>query len=176
MLDVEHADDVARASICRRGCAGRPRTRVACCVWLIDRDRKSPGLKHSRASSGKTAIKRGNSPGVPRCSAAIRQWHAAGSVVAIYSCGSSWFSAVLRDDEYRDLTPLIAWFFDTAVGAKVDGESYARIAAALSQAPGEVRFISDVTRELAAARAAGLEVRLAPCVLATRVKTTSIST
>ena len=44
---------------------------------------------------------------------------------------------------------------------KSDVASYTRIAAALSQAPGEVRFISDVTRELAAARAAGLEVRLA---------------
>lgn len=38
--------------------------------------------------------------------------------------------------------------------------SYARIARAMGRAPGEVLFLSDVTAELDAARAAGMETTL----------------
>jgi enolase-phosphatase E1 len=46
------------------------------------------------------------------------------------------------------------------VGPKIAAESYGRIAEALDSKPAEILFVSDVTAELAAARAAGCETRL----------------
>ena len=59
-----------------------------------------------------------------------------------------------------DLTPLFTAFFDTAVGQKVSASSYAQIAEALGRSQAEILFVSDITRELAAARAAGLHALL----------------
>jgi enolase-phosphatase E1 len=58
------------------------------------------------------------------------------------------------------LTPLIAGYFDTRTGVKTASASYAAIAAAMNVRPDETLFLSDVVRELDAAREAGLETRL----------------
>ena len=46
------------------------------------------------------------------------------------------------------------------MGSKTDAHSYQKIASAVSKRPSEILFISDVTAELDAARAAGLETVL----------------
>ena len=56
--------------------------------------------------------------------------------------------------------PLSTGFFDTGVGAKISPASYEHIAGALGQPASRVLFVSDVTRELDAARAAGMQVLL----------------
>ena len=60
-----------------------------------------------------------------------------------------------------DLTPFISRYFDTAVGAKRESASYARIAAGIGHEPRDVTFVSDVSAELDAARAAGMDTILA---------------
>jgi enolase-phosphatase E1 len=93
----------------------------------------------------------------PDVAGCLRAWAAAGVTLAVYSSGSV---EAQRDlfghSEAGDLTPLLAGFFDTRIGAKREAASYAAIAAALRQPPGEILFLSDVAEELDAARTAGL--------------------
>ena len=51
-------------------------------------------------------------------------------------------------------------YFDTGVGAKGEAGSYRRIAEAVAVTPSRVLFISDVTKELDAAREAGMQTLL----------------
>jgi enolase-phosphatase E1 len=53
----------------------------------------------------------------------------------------------------------VNYYFDTTTGAKSDAASYERIATALSVPVRSVLFVSDVTRELDAARRAGMQTR-----------------
>jgi enolase-phosphatase E1 len=55
---------------------------------------------------------------------------------------------------------LISAYFDTRTGPKQASASYTAIAAAMNAEPGEVLFLSDVVRELDAAREAGCQTRL----------------
>jgi len=131
--------------------------------WLMDRDRKSPGLKLLQGEIWERGYKAGQLRGeiygdVPP---ALRKWREAGIDIAIYSSGSELAQRRLfASTPHGDLTPLIRGFFDTAVGAKGDPDSYHRIASALAREPREIIFVSDVVTELAAAREAGLAVVL----------------
>jgi len=126
--------------------------------WLMDRDRKSPGLKDLQGLIWEDGYNAGLLHGavwedVPR---AIGRWRASGLRVAIYSSGSELAQRLLfRSTPYGDLTTDIDAFFDTRMGGKLMAESYVRIARALSTSPAGVCFVSDVTGELKAARAAG---------------------
>jgi enolase-phosphatase E1 len=131
--------------------------------WLMDRDRKSPGLKLLQGEIWEEGYRSGELRGVvfDDVAPAIRRWHDAGLRVAIYSSGSELAQRRLFESTAAgDLTPLLAGFFDTRVGAKVESASYARIASALGVTPSTMLFVSDLTRELAAAREAGLQVVL----------------
>lgn len=131
--------------------------------WLMDRDRKSPGLKQLQGIVWEEGYRAGQLKGevfddVP---GAIRRWRDAGLTVAIYSSGSQLAQRRLfGSTPHGDLTPLISGFFDTAVGPKIDPASYGHIAAALTCETRQILFLSDVVAELTAARAAGCDTRL----------------
>ena len=59
-----------------------------------------------------------------------------------------------------DLTKWINEYFDTTTGPKNDPASYERIAALFGMPAADILFISDVTRELDAARGAGMQTLL----------------
>jgi enolase-phosphatase E1 len=81
--------------------------------------------------------------------------------VAIYSSGSVEAQKLLfGHTNFGDLRPLIAGYFDTRTGPKMESASYAAIAKAIGVAPGEAIFFSDSVKELDAAREAGMETRL----------------
>ena len=152
-------------------------------TWLMDRDRKSPGLKELQGQIWEAGYQAGVLHGqvFPDVPAAIRRWRALGLAVAIYSSGSVLAQRRLFESTREgDLTPLFSGFFDTAVGAKVSAGSYTTIAARLNCAPRQVLFISDVTAELRAARDAGMQVllsiRLGTAVSRTRTSTERIAT
>lgn len=92
-------------------------------------------------------------PFFPDVIPALRAWHAAGRRLFIYSSGSAaaqraWFGHTPEGD----LGPLIDGYFDTQnAGPKREPGSYEAIAAVT----GHGTFLSDVTAELDAARAAG---------------------
>jgi len=91
----------------------------------------------------------------------MRQWHADGGDIAIYSSGSVLAQKLLfRHSEAGDLNPLLSAYFDTAVGAKQAMESYLNIIDAVEVDAAEITFCSDVIAELDAAHQAGLRTVL----------------
>jgi enolase-phosphatase E1 len=130
---------------------------------LMDRDSKSPGLKTLQGLIWKGGYESGDLHGevfedVPP---SLRRWRHAGLRIAIYSSGSVLAQRLLfSSTPHGDLTPDLDGHFDTAVGAKRESASYGRIASALGVEPGCVLFLSDVSAELEAARAAGCQTAL----------------
>jgi enolase-phosphatase E1 len=88
----------------------------------------------------------------------LRHWRGRGLRLNVYSSGSAAAQKLLFGHSLAgDLTPLFEGYFDTAVGAKTEAESYARIAAALGLDAWAILFLSDTAAEIAAARAAGMQ-------------------
>lgn len=93
-------------------------------------------------------------PDVAPC---LREWHAAGVALAVYSSGSVGAQKLLfGHSEAGDLLPLFSGFYDTKVGGKRDATAYAAIAGQAGHRPAQILFLSDVAEELDAAAASGL--------------------
>jgi enolase-phosphatase E1 len=136
---------------------------VAYVNWLIDRDRKSPGLK---SLQGKI-WKQGYVDGILKAqifadvAPAFERWRCAGLQISIFSSGSVLAQKLLfAHTEAGNLTGFIGSYFDTTVGSKTDVQSYRQIAASLDLPASEVLFISDVVVELDAASGAGMQTLL----------------
>jgi len=132
--------------------------------WLIDRDRKSTGLK---SLQGKI-WREGYEAGVLKAQVfddvrpAFERWKEANLPISIFSSGSALAQQLLfAHTEDGDLTPFITNYFDTSVGAKGEAKSYRCIAEVLNLRPAEILFVSDIVTELEAAREAGMQTRLA---------------
>jgi enolase-phosphatase E1 len=81
--------------------------------------------------------------------------------VGIVSSGSVLAQQLLiRHSSAGDLTGFLRWHFDTRVGAKVDPDSYRRIAKSVGTPAEAFLLLSDVKNELDAAHAAGMQVSL----------------
>jgi len=131
--------------------------------WLMDKDRKSTALKALQGRIWEEGYRRGELVGevfadVPR---ALARWHAQHLQIGIFSSGSVLAQRLLfRHSSAGDLTPFLQWYFDTSTGAKADSDSYRRIAMAMEMPPEAIVFVSDVVRELDAARGVGMHTRL----------------
>ena len=136
---------------------------VAYVSWLIDRDRKSTGLKSLQGKIWRQGYLDGTlkSQIFADLAPALERWRRAGLKISIFSSGSAPAQKLLfAHTEAGDLTGFISNYFDTTVGSKTDVQSYRQIAAALDLAASEVLFISDVVAELAAASGAGMQTLL----------------
>jgi len=131
-------------------------------LWLMDRDRKSTALKSLQGKIWKAGFESGELKGTffPDVPPALERWSKIARV-AIYSSGSVEAQQLLFSHSTAgDLTPLLSGYFDTRTGAKTASASYAAIAETMQVATGEILFLSDVVRELDAAREAGCRTRL----------------
>lgn len=131
--------------------------------WLMDRDRKSPALKELQGRIWEDGYRRGELVGevFPDVPDALRRWQERQLPVGIFSSGSVLAQQLLfGHSSAGDLTPFLRWYFDTRVGPKIEAASYRTIAEAVGLPAGSILFVSDVTRELTAARTAGMQVRL----------------
>jgi enolase-phosphatase E1 len=131
--------------------------------WLIDRDRKSRWLKELQGRIWYEGYRTGALQGevYPDVPGALARWSAAGVGAGIFSSGSVLAQKLLfAHSNVGDLTPFLRWHFDTAVGPKGEAASYRRIAEEISEPPGRILFVSDVTTELDAARAAAFQTLL----------------
>jgi enolase-phosphatase E1 len=162
MLHAEHAAELA-------GPQTPPRWRddtqslVAYVHWLMDRDRKSTGLKSLQGKIWEAGYRTGDVRGqvYADVAPALARWHGQGRDVAIFSSGSVQAQqSLFANSTAGDLGPFIRAYFDTTTGPKTAATSYERIAAALQRPPAHVLFLSDVAAELDAARQAGLHTRL----------------
>ena len=131
--------------------------------WLMDQDRKSTALKNLQGKIWLEGYRRGELHGdvfedVP---SALKRWKSRGIDVRIYSSGSILAQQLLFSTTAAgDLTAFLKGHFDTTTGPKTQRESYEKIAAAFGIAAREILFVSDVTRELDAARTAGMQTAL----------------
>ena len=141
-----------------------PMASVAAYVhWLMDRDRKSTGLKSLQGKIWEDGYRMGSLRGevFPDVPPALERWHRQGIDVAIFSSGSVQAQRDLfAHSTAGDLTRFIRAHFDTTTGPKTAVQSYARIAATLERSPSDVLFVSDVGAELDAAQAAGMQTAL----------------
>ena len=131
--------------------------------WLIDRDRKSTGLKSLQGKIWRQGYFEGTlkAPLFADVAPALERWHREGLGIGIFSSGSLLAQKLLfAHTEAGDVTRFIDSYFDTTIGKKTEVESYRRIAAALILPSKEVLFISDVVGEIEAAKAAGVETLL----------------
>ena len=157
-LKAEHASDRS---------AGHPVPdwdAAAYVEWLMDRDRKSTPLKELQGWIWEEGYRRGELKSVvfDEVPAAFERWIAQGRRVAIFSSGSVRAQRLLFEHAPAgDLGKHISGYFDTTTGPKTDPASYGRIADLLNVPPSAVMFVSDVTKELDAAREAGMQTRLA---------------
>jgi len=129
----------------------------------IDGDRKSTALKALQGMIWRAGYEDGEYRAhvYPEVPARLREWHAAGKRLYVYSSGSVPAQKLLfGHTDAGDLTPLLTGYFDTETGPKRDAASYRRIAEAIGVAAGEILFLSDVTEELDAARTAGMRTTL----------------
>lgn len=141
----------------------RLRSSVAYGLWLIARDSKCTPLKSLQGKIWQQGFTSGELRGevFPDVPLAFERWRKQGKIIGIYSSGSVLAQQLLfRTTISGDLTSYISAFFDTRVGAKTEQESYKRIAASLSSAPQHFLFISDATKEIEAARSAGMQALL----------------
>jgi enolase-phosphatase E1 len=163
LLRAEHAADLA-AGQAAPPWSEEPGAVTAYVHWLMDRDRKSTGLKSLQGKIWEEGYRTGPLRGevyddVPR---AFARWRSQGRRIAIFSSGSVLAQKLLfSHSRAGDLTPFIDAYFDTTTGPKREAASYALIARALGLAPAEVLFVSDVAPELDAAREAGMATALA---------------
>jgi enolase-phosphatase E1 len=142
-----------------------PWTPEAFVYWLMDRDRKSTGLKALQGRIWEEGYRTGELKGkgeiYPDVRPALERWHNAGTTIAIFSSGSVQAQRNLfANTTAGDLSTCLSRYFDTTTGPKREAHSYAEIAAALGQPASAVLFISDVSAELDAARSAGMRTTL----------------
>jgi enolase-phosphatase E1 len=131
--------------------------------WLMDQDRKSPGLKSLQGRIWEQGYRDGSlkAPIFPDVVPALKRWHREATDISIFSSGSVLAQKLLfQFTEAGDLTRYIRDYFDTSTGSKSDQESYLRIASNLSHSPNAVLFVSDVVAELEAASKAGMKTLL----------------
>jgi enolase-phosphatase E1 len=133
--------------------------------WLMDRDRKSTGLKSLQGKIWEAGYRSGELKGkgevYPDVRPALERWRAAGKRIAIFSSGSVQAQRNLfANTTAGDLSSFLSGYFDTTTGSKRDANSYRRIAAELQRLPEEVLFVSDVSAELDAARGARMQTAL----------------
>jgi len=131
--------------------------------WLIDRDRKSTGLKSLQGKIWRQGYRDGSlkSQVFADVAPALERWRAAGLKISIFSSGSVLAQQLLfAHTDAGDLTKFIDGYFDTNVGKKAEAESYRKIAVAMDLKPSEILFISDVVAELEAAKEAGMKTLL----------------
>lgn len=127
--------------------------------WMAE-DRKVTPLKALQGLVWEAGYRNGDFTGHVYADACknLQAWHAQGITLAVYSSGSVKAQKLLfAHSDYGDLTPLFSAYFDTTTGAKAESRSYQQIAEVLKLPANEVLFLSDVDKELAAAKQAGMQ-------------------
>lgn len=133
---------------------------IAQLIAWIDEDRKITPLKNLQGLIWENGYQVGDFRGHVYEDAVthLRQWQKSGIDLYVYSSGSVHAQKLLfGHTEFGDLTPLFSGYFDTLIGAKGDAESYRRIQAAIGIPAARILFLSDITAELDAAHASGMQ-------------------
>lgn len=129
-------------------------------VQWIDEDKKVTPLKAIQGLIWETGYKNRDFHGHIYRDAYenLMKWHEQGIMLYVYSSGSVYAQKLLfGHTEYGNLNPLFNGNFDTQTGAKMEASSYQRIVKQLDTPAEEILFLSDIDKELDAAKAAGMK-------------------
>ncbi|KRG70954.1 acireductone synthase [Pseudoxanthomonas dokdonensis] len=129
----------------------------------IDQDRKHTALKALQGMIWDAGYRDADFTAhiYPDAAPALRQWHAQGLPLHVYSSGSVPAQKLFfGHSDAGDLTALFSGWFDTETGGKREADSYRRIAEAIALPAADILFLSDVVAELDAAREAGMQTCL----------------
>ncbi len=158
-----HANaDQAEVAAClaeAQGLAGGCPVLDALLAWM-DEDAKVAPLKALQGLMWADGYASGALVGrlYPDVAPALRDWHARGLRLAVYSSGSEAAQRLIfAHSDAGDLSGCFDCFFDTRVGAKRDAGSYRRISLRIAVPAAETLFLSDVEAELDAAALAGMQ-------------------
>ena len=160
LLVEEHRRDAAMRAAPPEWRDETPASIAGYVEWLMDRDRKSPGLKLLQGFIWEGGYRSGTLKGEVFADVrpAFERWRRAGIAISIYSSGSGLAQRLLFGTTAEgDLVPFISAFFDTTVGAKTSRDSYCGIAHALGCSTNQILFVSDSPAELDAAGTAGCQ-------------------
>ena len=158
-LKREYDEDV-RKGLQPPAWSGEPKQYVE---WLMDQDRKSTALKKLQGEIWLAGYEKGELHGevFPDVPPSLERWHAQNKDVRIFSSGSVLAQRLIfSTTRAGDLTRFLKGYFDTTTGPKNEASSYTQIAKSFGLVASDIVFVSDVTRELDAARAAGMETLL----------------
>ncbi len=158
-LKIEHESDT-RSNLMTPHWSDQP---IEYINWLMDQDRKITPLKALQGRIWLEGYQSGRIQGqvFPDVAAALHRWYEKSFDIRIFSSGSTLAQRLLFSSTADgNLSPWIKDHFDTNIGAKIDPASYTAIACAFELKPRQILFISDVTRELDAARQSGMKTLL----------------
>jgi enolase-phosphatase E1 len=136
---------------------------AAYCAWLIDRDSKCSALKSLQGKIWQEGYRTGDLCGevYPDVPLAMARWTRQGKIISIFSSGSILAQKLLFGSTAAgDLTGFLRGYFDTTTGPKNAPGTYLRIAVTLAIEAPNILFISDVGKELDAARDAGMQTAI----------------
>jgi enolase-phosphatase E1 len=166
-LREEHVKDLAEALAPPDWIDAPPDAQLQSVVryvfWLMDRDRKSPGLKSLQGKIWQEGYLKGElkSQVFPDVPPALKDWKEKNLDVRIFSSGSVLAQRLLfANTQAGDLSGFLNGYIDTNIGPKTSAESYRRIAAEFHLAASQVLFVSDVIKELDAASSSGMKTLL----------------
>jgi enolase-phosphatase E1 len=134
---------------------------IAQLLQWIDEDKKITPLKALQGMIWAAGYEQGDFTGhmyedAVQC---LRQWHQQGIALYVFSSGSVKAQKLLFGfSDYGDLTPLFSGYYDTTIGNKREAAAYRAIADNIGLPAGEILFLSDISEELHAAQAAGMQV------------------
>src|SRR5262249_46364818 len=130
LLREEHAKDSAAGSAPPPWVDDPPEAQIESVVnyvfWLMDRDRKSTGLKSLQGKIWQEGYLKGElkSQIFPDVPPALKEWKKRNLDVRIFSSGSVLAQRLLfANTEAGDLTSLLNGYFDTTLGSKTAEES-----------------------------------------------------
>lgn len=132
-------------------------------LWQMDCDRKTGALKQLqghmwREAYNSEAVKAHVYEDVPK---ALESWTNDGRKVYVYSSGSVEAQKLLFGHSvHGDLLKYFSGYFDTDVGGKQEASSYKNILSKIGVEPSSVIFLTDVVKEAAAAKEAGLSAAI----------------
>ncbi|XP_012216839.1 enolase-phosphatase E1-like isoform X2 [Linepithema humile] len=128
-------------------------------LWQMDNDRKTGALKQLQGHMWREAYETGAVKAhvyedVPK---AFELWTNDARKIYVYSSGSVEAQKLLFGHSINgDLLKYFSGFFDTEVGAKQECDSYKNILSKIDEKPSNVVFLTDVVKEAAAAKEAGI--------------------
>jgi enolase-phosphatase E1 len=127
-------------------------------TW-IDEDKKITPLKAIQGHIWQYGYQNGDYYGhvYPDAYEKLKDWHKSEIALYIFSSGSVYAQKLLfAHTEFGDMRPLFNGYFDTNIGAKIEAASYQAIAERTGFSAKEILFLSDIVKELDAAKSAGM--------------------